>query len=112
MEATHPPSRSGISSSSDEEPHQSSLQQPSFGSFWTAISTPKLRWVDSRNCASGETGTVHGVSEAVKAEQSSGMGLEEVLDFSRHRNVTTLMVYRDQERNSLGQLAGMVAGGV
>ena len=28
------------------------------------------------------------------------MGLEEVLDFSRHRDVKVLMVYRDRERAS------------
>ena len=59
-----------------------------------------------------EPGRFTGITEAVKAEQSSGMGLEEVLGFSRHRKVTTLMVYRDQERNFQGQLAGMVAGRV
>lgn len=51
------------------------------------------------------------VTEAVKAAQAHGMGLEEVLGFSRHRNVTTLMVYRDRERNVQGQLAGLVAAG-
>ena len=52
------------------------------------------------------------VTEAVKTAQAHGMGLEEVLSFSRHRNVTTLMVYRDRERDVQGQLAEMVAGGV
>ena len=40
------------------------------------------------------------------------MGLEEVLDFSRHRDVKVLMVYRDRERNVQGQLATLVAAGV
>ena len=49
------------------------------------------------------------VTEAVKAAQANGMGLEEVLSFSRHSNVTTLMIYRDRERNVQGELAAMVA---
>ena len=36
------------------------------------------------------------------------MGLEEVLDFSRHRDVKVLMVYHDRERNVQGQLATLV----
>jgi integrase/recombinase XerC len=51
------------------------------------------------------------VTEAVKAAQAHGIGLEEVLSFSRHSSVTTLMVYRDRERNVQGQLAGLVAAG-
>ena len=49
------------------------------------------------------------ITEACKKAQQNGMGLEEVLDFSRHRDVKTLMVYRDRERNVQGQLAAMVA---
>ena len=51
------------------------------------------------------------VTEAVKAATATGMGLEEVMDFSRHRNVHTLMIYRDRERNVQGKLAEMVAAG-
>ena len=40
------------------------------------------------------------------------MGLEEVLDFSRHRDVKVLMVYRDRERDVQGQVAALVAAGV
>ncbi len=40
------------------------------------------------------------------------MGLVEVLDFSRHRDVKVLMVYRDRERDVQGQLAALVAAGV
>ena len=39
-------------------------------------------------------------------------GHEEVLDFSRHADVKTLMIYRDRERNVQGQLAALVAAGV
>jgi len=49
------------------------------------------------------------ITEAVKAAQQAGIGLEEVLDFSRHAKVTTLMIYRDRERNVQGRLAEMVA---
>jgi integrase/recombinase XerC len=49
------------------------------------------------------------ITEACKAAQEAGIGLEEVLDFSRHRNVQVLMLYRDRERNVQGTLAGLVA---
>ena len=52
------------------------------------------------------------ITEACKLAQAKGMGLEEVLDFSRHRDVKVLMVYRDRERNVQGQLATLVAAGV
>jgi len=51
------------------------------------------------------------ITEAVKAAQANGMSLEEVLDFSGHADVRTLMVYRDRERNVQGRLAELVAGG-
>lgn len=49
------------------------------------------------------------ITEAVKQAQANGIGLEEVLDFSRHADVKTLMIYRDRERNVQGRLAGIVA---
>lgn len=49
------------------------------------------------------------ITEACKAAQTAGIGLEEVLDFSRHKSVSTLLVYRDRERNVQGKLAEMVA---
>ncbi len=52
------------------------------------------------------------ITEACKVAQANGMGLEEVLDFSRHRDVKVLMVYRDRERDVQGQLATLVAAGV
>jgi len=52
-----------------------------------------------------------GITEAVKLAQAHGFGLEEVLDFSRHADVKTLMVYRDRERNVQGRLAELVAAG-
>lgn len=52
------------------------------------------------------------ITEACKAAQANGFGLEEVLDFSRHsrKSIAVLMVYRDRERNVQGQLASLVAG--
>jgi integrase/recombinase XerC len=52
------------------------------------------------------------ITEACKLAQAKGLGLEEVLDFSRHRDVKVLMVYRDRERDVQGQLATLVAAGV
>lgn len=52
------------------------------------------------------------ITEACKAAQANGLDLEEVLDFSRHADVRTLMVYRDRERNVQGRLATLVAAGV
>lgn len=52
------------------------------------------------------------ITEAVKSAQGSGIGLEEVMDFSGHRQIGTLLIYRDRERNVQGQLAGMVAAKV
>jgi integrase/recombinase XerC len=49
------------------------------------------------------------ITEACKAAQVAGIGLEEVLDFSRHKDVKVLMLYRDRERNVQGQLAALVA---
>lgn len=51
------------------------------------------------------------ITEAVKAAQANGMSLEEVLDFSGHADVRTLMVYRDRERDVQGLLAALVADG-
>jgi integrase/recombinase XerC len=52
------------------------------------------------------------VTEAVKKAQTNGIDLEEVLDFSRHRDVRTLMIYRDRERNVQGKLSELVAESV
>ena len=49
------------------------------------------------------------ITEACKAAQAAGIGLEEVLDFSRHKDVKVLMLYRDRERNVQGQLASLIA---
>ncbi len=49
------------------------------------------------------------ITEACKAAQNAGLGLEEAMDFSRHKSVAVLMIYRDRERNVQGQLASLVA---
>jgi len=49
------------------------------------------------------------ITEACKAAQAAGFGLEEAMDFSRHKSVAVLMIYRDRERNVQGQLAALVA---
>jgi integrase/recombinase XerC len=52
------------------------------------------------------------VTEAVKKAQANGYDLEEVLDFSRHKDVRTLMIYRDRERDVQGRLSELVASSV
>lgn len=52
------------------------------------------------------------ITEAVKLAQENGYGLEEVRDFSRHRDIKTLMIYRDRERNIQGHIAALVASHV
>lgn len=52
------------------------------------------------------------ITEAVKLAQQNGYGLEEVLDHSRHANVSTLMIYRDRDENLQGKIAELVAGTV
>ena len=51
------------------------------------------------------------ITEACKVAAENGIGLEEVLDFSRHSrsSLAILMVYRDRERNIQGQLASSIA---
>jgi integrase/recombinase XerC len=52
------------------------------------------------------------ITQAVISAKDSGIGLEEVMDYSGHRQIGTLLIYRDRERNVQGQLAGMVAAKV
>lgn len=51
-----------------------------------------------------------GITEACKAATRLGIGLEEVRQYSRHADVRTLLIYRDQDRNVQGRLAEQVAG--
>ena len=50
------------------------------------------------------------ITEAIKSARAAGIGLEEVQDFSRHKDIKTLLIYRDRERNVQGRLADLVAG--
>jgi len=51
------------------------------------------------------------ITEACKVAAENGIGLEEVLDFSRHSrsSIGVLVIYRDRERNIQGQLASCIA---
>lgn len=49
------------------------------------------------------------ITEACKVAQNNGFALEEVMDHSRHKSVTTLMIYRDRERNVQGAISTLVA---
>jgi integrase/recombinase XerC len=49
------------------------------------------------------------VTEAVRAAQRAGMGIEDVLDFSRHADLKTLMIYVDRDRNNQGRIAEMIS---
>lgn len=49
------------------------------------------------------------ITEACKLAQANGIGLEEVLNFSRHANVNTLMIYRDKERDVQGLISKMLS---
>lgn len=65
----------------------------------------------------GITARPHGIrhtaiTEAVKKCQENGYPFELALDFSRHADVRTLMVYRDRERDAQREVASLVAGSV
>ena len=49
------------------------------------------------------------ITEACKVAQANGFGLEEVLDHSRHASVTTLMIYRDREKDVQGEISKLVS---
>jgi integrase len=51
------------------------------------------------------------VTEAVKVAQKNGIGIEEVLDFSRHKTLATLLIHRDRERNVQKTLSGLISTG-
>ncbi len=50
-----------------------------------------------------------GITKACRAAQANGIDLEEVLDFSRHSSIETLMIYRDRERDIRDRLAQLFA---
>ena len=49
------------------------------------------------------------ITEAVKKAKDTNIGLEEVVDFSDHKDVKTLLIYRDRERNVQGTLSKLIA---
>lgn len=70
--------------------------------------------VRTYGAAAGITVRPHGlrhtsITEAVKAAYAAGIGLDEVRQFSRHKDVKTLMIYRDRDRDVQGTLAELVA---
>lgn len=74
------------------------------------------RIVRGRGAAAGIKVAPHGlrhtaITEACKAAHAAGIPLEEVMDFSRHRDVKILMVYRDREIDRQGQIAALVSQG-
>ena len=52
------------------------------------------------------------ITSAVEAAQEHGVTLDDVRQFTRHKNINTLLVYRDRVRDVQGQLAALVAGSV
>lgn len=52
------------------------------------------------------------ITAAVEAAPEHGVSLDEVRQFSRHKHINTLLVYRDRVREVQGQLAALVAGTV
>ena len=52
------------------------------------------------------------VTEAVRAAQSNGIDLTTVLHFSRHKDIRTLMIYVDHEKDMQGTLASLVSNSV
>lgn len=51
-------------------------------------------------------------TEAVKKARKSGIGLEEVRDFSNHKRIESLLIYWDRERDVQGVLSKLIAEGV
>lgn len=49
------------------------------------------------------------ITEACKVAQNNGFALEEVMDHSRHKSISTLMIYRDRERDTQGAISTLVS---
>lgn len=49
------------------------------------------------------------ITEAVNKSVGMGLSLDQVRDFSRHRNINTLLIYRDKQTNTQPTLAAAVA---
>lgn len=48
------------------------------------------------------------ITKAIEKATEKGFGLQDVLPFSRHKNVDTLMIYHDRIKNHQGEIAGLV----
>ena len=53
-----------------------------------------------------------GITEAIRKAQEAGMGIEAAMDFSRHKDIKTLMIYNDRLQNRQGSLANLVSESV
>jgi integrase/recombinase XerC len=49
------------------------------------------------------------ITEVIKMAQQNGVGLDECCQYSRHKDVKTLMIYRDKERDVQGTLASFLS---
>ena len=52
------------------------------------------------------------ITEAIKAGQKEGLGLQDILRFSRHADVRTLLVYYDGVRDCQAKVASLVSRSV
>lgn len=71
------------------------------------------RMVRALGTAVGVQARPHGlrhtaITEACKQAQANGIGLDEVAQFSRHRDLRTMLIYRDRERDVQGLLAELI----
>ena len=49
------------------------------------------------------------ITKAMQVAQENGIGLEKVMKFSRHKNLNTIMVYRDNLEDAQGEISNLVA---
>ena len=49
------------------------------------------------------------ITEAIKKARENDIGLEEVVQFSDHKDVHTLIIYNDRERNVQGKLSELIS---
>ena len=52
------------------------------------------------------------ITEACKTAAKAKIPFEEVIQFSRHKDVRTLMVYRDNDEDTQGKISALVAGAI
>lgn len=98
-----------------------SSEGPLFYNLVRSVSTRKrltrtglyklIRWMGIQvNIKTRPHGVRHlSITEACKAAQNNGFALEEVMDHSRHKSISTLMIYRDRERDTQGAISTLVS---